>query len=563
MGIGGSSPVDEATKKEIEDTIKTVLKTFTTEYVKWTAIYMVKQAQEAAKKGPSPYVLLERPPSTEPLKMGYMMKEGAIVKSPKKRYFYVRPDFQVEYYASEDDLKKEKPKPKGTMSLCGYYVNDDPNKGTLQRLMALAEKMGMNMNDLPKPKQYPPFTIELHHWRRRTYYVMCENEEDFKKWVDMFRHVCWRAYGLKNRDWVHRHAFAEAIRRTRWQLGRWGWWSWGGSEEQVLSDLISDQIEWAVMGRVYSKINKGPWIVRHKVQSQVLKTLDTAVSAAVRPAWAAMEKAVEEVKPTIAPALEAIGTKMGEVEFEIRNKMKEAVLSIINPLLDEHVTPHLGKIFQVINQPMADAYNNCHEIWNEKIEALEMTGGPDDLKKRFKDLARVQGSWDMYKSTRVLDELYEPLWALNLVFPDIYPWWSIWKGQGHIRKIIDNGFYTFEEKTMTLATDNASAVEGAKATIREEVFTQIQHDSQLMTLNWYKKVLMKIVMPPLNALAVPAAKVALDPLNDLIPDPMKTFIDINGMFDDLLNDIVGGAIVHVLDGASQLKPQGTQAIQNS
>jgi len=247
----------------------------------------------------------------------------------------------------------------------------------------------------------------------------------------------------------------------------------------------------------------------------------------------------------------------------IRNKMKEAVLSIINPLLDEHVTPHLGKIYQVINQPMADAYNNCHEIWNEKIEALEMTGGPDDLKKRFKDLARVQGSWDMYKSTRVLDELYEPLWALNLVFPDIYPWWSIWKGQGNIRTLIDNGFFTLEEKVLALAAEKPDAVESSKAELKALVFEQIKQDSHLRALNWYRKVLMKIIMPPLNALAVPAAKVALEPLNNLIPDPMKTFIDINGMFDDLLNDIVGGAIIHMLDGASQLKPQGTKAIEEA
>jgi len=102
-----------------------------------------------------------------------------------------------------------------------------------------------------------------------------------------------------------------------------------------------------------------------------------------------------------------------------------------------------------------------------------------------------------------------------------------------------------------------------KATLKAEVFEQIKQDSHLRALNWYKKVLMKIVMPPLNALAVPAAKLALEPLNSLIPDPMKTFIDINGMFDDLLNDIVGGAILNMLDGASQLKPQGTKAIEEA
>jgi len=56
-------------------------------------------------------------------------------------------------------------------------------------------------------------------------------------------------------------------------LGRWGYWSYGGNEEQILSDLIADQIEWVVMGRVYSKINQGPWQVRNAVRNQVLRHL--------------------------------------------------------------------------------------------------------------------------------------------------------------------------------------------------------------------------------------------------------------------------------------------------
>lgn len=153
-------------------------------------------------------------------------------------------------------------------------MNEDPNDGLLKRLHQLAEKMNMNVSDLPKPKEYPKFTLELHHSKRRSWYIQAENEEEFKQWADQFRTCCRRAWGLKNQEFCHKKAFNEAVRKTRWELGRWGWWSYGGTEEQILADLISDQLDWKVMSRIYSKIT-GPWVIRSKVRDSVLKGLDS------------------------------------------------------------------------------------------------------------------------------------------------------------------------------------------------------------------------------------------------------------------------------------------------
>jgi hypothetical protein len=65
----------------------------------------------------------DQPVFTEPLKTGYAAKEGAVVKNWKKRWFVVRPDYSVEYWASEEEWKKPKAKPKGIMHLAGYTVN--------------------------------------------------------------------------------------------------------------------------------------------------------------------------------------------------------------------------------------------------------------------------------------------------------------------------------------------------------------------------------------------------------------------------------------------------------
>ncbi len=55
--------ISPSTRTDIERTIKEVLTTFTTEYVKWTALYMVERAKKDAKATTWPYLLDQRPKS--------------------------------------------------------------------------------------------------------------------------------------------------------------------------------------------------------------------------------------------------------------------------------------------------------------------------------------------------------------------------------------------------------------------------------------------------------------------------------------------------------------------
>lgn len=50
--------------------------------------------------------------------------------------------------------------------------------------------------------------------------------------------------------------------------------------------------------------------------------------------------------------------------------------------------------------------------------------------------------------------MYEPLWALNIIFTDIYPWGLIYQGHQEIRGFIDNAVYTFEQAVKKEAEEN-------------------------------------------------------------------------------------------------------------
>jgi len=539
-----SNPVDESTKQEIQDIIKACLGTFTTQYVKWYAIFLCKKLKLDARAEPSPYVLLDRPPNTDPLKTGWLTKEGGATKNWKKRFFVAKADYIVDYFEKEEQSKVEKPKPKGNMALCGYRVIEDPNDGVIKRLTALAEKMGIDMSQVPKPKEYPKLTFEVHHYRRRSYFLTAANEEDFKAWVDVFKTVCWRAYGFVNKDWVHVEAFKEAVRRTRWELGRWGYWSYGGSEVQILSDLISDQIDYAVMGKIYGKI-QGAWQLRNMIRNKVLSVLDGMVSAGVAPAWKAMSTTVEELRPKIEPKIKELVDPIGKAEGELLNKLKEAAMSVINPLLEQHVVPHLSKIMEAMQKPMTDAYEEAYKYWDEQVGKFEVKAPKADLPKSFNPLDRLYYGWDVYNIAHKIDIMYEPLWALNIIFPDIWPWGLIYQGHNEIKGTMDNAVYTWEQKLIKAAEENEAALGDGKALndkFRAEVVEQYKHDGKLRIIAWYAQSIKTIIMPPFNAVVIPATKAIITPIADAIPEPLREFIDIESLFMELLNGILDESI---------------------
>jgi hypothetical protein len=474
------------------------------------------------------------------LKTGFLKKEGAIRKSWKKRWFVVRPDYVVEYL--EDNGPKSKLK--GKMHLAGYHVVEDPNAGIIQRLEKLAEMMKIDTSEIPKPKKYPELVFEVHHSRRRCYYIECADQKEKNEWMSMFRTVCWYAYGLENREQVHVYAFRNAIRETRWHLGRWGWWGGGGSETQILSDIISDEIDWTVMGRIYAKL-QGPWIIRSKIREQVIKFIDSLVSAAVTPAWAAMSKTVEELRPKLEPTIAKAVDPLAKQKAELLEKIKEACLSIINPIVDQHVLPHLTQILEIIKSPVVNGYEAATGLLEEQLKKAAEKFKPEEPTAGFKELDQWSrwSWWEARPATEKFEVMYEPLWALNLIFPDITPWSSIYNGQDQLRKLLDNAIWTYQvEINKAVEEKNSNPTEAAKAVVMERWHS----DVKIATFLFYLKIFKDIIMPAFNKLVIPACKVPLDPIAGLIPDTFKQLIDIYDMLDKLVNGIIDDTIKNIL-----------------
>jgi len=214
-------------------------------------------------------------------------------------------------------------------------------------------------------------------------------------------------------------------------------------------------------------------------------------------------------------------------------------MSIIQPLLEQHVTPHLTKILEIIKSPVVKGYEKGGELLLEQFGKVKS----DNLDGSFKQMDQWSrwSWWEARKATEYFDKMYEPLWALHVIFEDIYPWSTIYHGQDKLRKILDNAVYTYEievKKSVEAKSDNPLDFKG--------VMQRYQEDSETATIIYYLKIFKDIIMPAFNKTVIPACKAIIDPLASIIPEPMKQFIDPDDMFDRFINGLIDDTIKVIL-----------------
>ena len=90
-------------------------------------------------------------------------------------------------------------KPKGVIYLAGYDVSESADNATIEKLKALAKKLGVDEESLPLPEKFPAHTLALFHERRRDYFITAADEEEKKEWVEMFKTCCRKTKGRTSR----------------------------------------------------------------------------------------------------------------------------------------------------------------------------------------------------------------------------------------------------------------------------------------------------------------------------------------------------------------------------
>lgn len=198
---------------------------------------------------------------------------------------------------------------------------------------------------------------------------------------------------------------------------------------------------------------------------------------------------------------------------------------------------------------MNQGFDVSYGLFDEEISKFEIKGGLTEVKKEFYHLDWYARSWKMWPAVDKVDVMYEPLWALHTIFSDIWPWGLIWTAHDTLRTKMDNAIYTFEQKLVQQLETEPSEDEKKElvAKMKALVLNDYRADGAKATQLYYHEILKTIVMPPFEKVVIPACKTIIDPISDLVPEPLKQFLDPSQMFEDLINGIVDECIDTVLN----------------
>jgi len=542
---------------------KEVVKTFTKEYTKAFLVALVKKIKADANpvEGPEERWLVKNVSPDEPLKEGWAIKQGEIRKNWKKRYFYVTPDFRMLYF--EDDKACEQWKenfPKMRDARAAWKADEE--NADLKKEFEEAKKAMKKCTPLKDANLYSYSTynsnennkehcLELYHWRKRKFYIQFENEEERKDWKPIFQTCCRKATPPINPNPVLAAAFRQAYDKTRWHNSIWGWWYWDSPEDELIAALCFDLCRRTIL---YDAFNKMSYTVREKCSAMVKKN----IQAIVAPAWAGCCETVNKLQEKIEPELKKGLDPIFDAERDLKVKISDMISDKIGPAVGEVVDP-------IVQQLLIDVCAKpIHEGW------LLLNGSMEELYKYFNE--KIDGKGDVITKKEFQDAYRSTTWKCRY----FHSWWSFTrpisdkldemrdelKVVGELCKGLDgyNVYYTICEQYHNIVLDGlftwqtaiTEAFEGdemSKADFKElqlakwkETLPKIVHDSQVVYEEQISWLLDEAIKGPFIRLIMKGVSALLEPLDDVIPDPVKQFITATGTAEDVLTQTINNIL---------------------
>lgn len=555
--------MNDQKRSEIEAKVKKGLTTFTKSFVSGYSAAAVEEAI-AAKEGEEegPELQLEAPEEdTEPIKVGLLTKRGAVRKNWKQRYFVVRHDYIVDYYESEEK-KNAGAAPKGSINLAGYEVVTEPNK---RKMKVLEEKFkALKIADaIPEYTKYPEFMIECYRNNQRRWLFQCKDQEEFDEWVDVLRVACRKAKGRSETDPVIIAAYDkafEALRSTLWVP----WWKrYEGSEADMLGELMSDDIIRNDLDEVFSKI-EGPAKVRMMAVSKIEDAVRSVVGGIVGAGWKAARVGLDKIKPKVQEVAEKGVGPVVEAKGKMEETVTEKTSSQLQPVREKVLQPVAQKILDVAVKPVAAAFKKVWPVVKEKTEAWiqavkakgdDLTAGSRSLASSHNDRRALRSVFESL--SEISDLIKEALKALagelgdlaETIISTVLDW--IGAVEDALKTLIQNANFTFS-KTVTEKSAEGG-VDGAATEATKEVEEKTAHDAKVIMTGQIENLLSSVLDVSVKAKALSICEPIVTPLDSMIPDPVKDFISVESVLDevlskivsDLVNQTVGPAMAHI------------------
>ncbi|KXJ29525.1 PH domain-containing protein [Exaiptasia diaphana] len=459
-------------------------------------------------------------------------------------------------------------KSKGSIIPAGYRVEEDVDACILQRLKAVAKKLGADENDVPAPVKYPEHTFELYHDRRRPYYITADNDEEKKEWIKVIKDCCYRCNGLKNPDPIARVAFKDGFYQARRECGYYYANYYSGTEEQILSDTIVGAIDARVMSEVYSSLYSMPggYAVRRKVREQIIKSLDSLVMAMVIPSYKGQVETTSKMK---TPLEDIIMEKKDDI-IDAQNKITSQLSEKLDGTLGEVIGDDVNKGIDTLVFKIKDVVAKCIPLLRENVVKVfeyvtNKAKDNDDIEASLPDYFKSldQAKHHGRHRSKVL-ATYEPVREILKNHPLVENGGNaFYNGRDMVEQIIDGAAYTFEElfKELIKGTDalkNGKTAAEVMTTCKDQIMPKFDADAKLLPDEVSFEITRQVLIEMLTKKLEPLTKDMRKELKAAVPKAVNKVVSVDERYETYIKKVCGDLIKNAtktVDSKGQTKEE--------
>jgi len=474
--------------------------------------------------GENEFRLVAPPPAATIIKIGTLTKRGDVKKNWLKRYFVALNEannFEILYY--DHEVKGEEFEPEDGK------VNP-PTKGLKGRIK-LAGYSVTKMQD--------GVGIQLEgNESQRPWYFKAESAQDVAEWMPIFQRAAKEASPPQDEDPVVHAAFMDAYREVRWSQSLWGSWSVWGAEEDMLGELVNEIVQRRVMSDVYDAVPSGP--MKKQMEGFIKKTVNGMVRAGASATWKTSTTTISQISGPMRTAGQAVLGPIAEQEPQMVDKIVTAIKGLIMPAI-EKFGEHAKKIFEVIAAPIAEFFV-CAVKGFTKVMAAQTSNLAGDGASR--KLSWIRSSVWSHNSDSMLmagggwaaDEAFRALAAIDALAPLLGGRDAAslaFSTTRSVAKLLEKAVHDVEMQIET----GVGAVPAISTTTGKLV-----NDCQLTVETFYLELLGGIIIEPVNENITPLIQEPLAPLNELIPEDLKDFFDLQRLAGKVVDETLVSAL---------------------
>lgn len=484
----------------------------------------------------------------------------------QKVFVAERPDYKIDIFDNDKDHANSK-KAKSTISVCGYRLSRMPSWHYSWRMRSLAAGLGLSSEEIDAMTAMSSHAWALTHpWRTNYIFQLHKSKEPLcacfggsvapedgevgreeallRDEYLTFMDRCVNKCTVRDESLTSNVALAKTFDKLPKFMPHLWYWEDNGTESEMISDAIMEQVWSPIRDDMLTDMANMPVSLRLSMLYKITGVVQATVNSMINPAWKQIQATSETLGAKVEPAIRVGAESIYKLKKEAKDKIRGAILKPVGEVLAKVVSPVIKPILQAFDKPLREGFQNGHYVFESKIIVATL---PDDEKARNAILDAIPRTWTVVCDVvRASYDVVEPLRALKSISEEVFGELDVYayraSAEESILTTLDAAINTLESK---IRESGVGATENAKLAIIKDY----DHDTTVNLCQFSTAVIKDLVITHVKKALSPLVDPLLEQFNELIPDDMQDFINIDNLYDEVLDLIVGEPIEKVVTGA--------------